>query len=41
MISVEQVMDPRDESAFAALCERYRAGLQVHWYRMLGSFEDS
>jgi RNA polymerase sigma-70 factor (ECF subfamily) len=30
-----------DESAFAALAERYRRELQVHCYRMLGNFEDS
>jgi RNA polymerase sigma-70 factor (ECF subfamily) len=29
------------DSAFAALLERHRAELQVHCYRMLGSFEDS
>jgi RNA polymerase sigma-70 factor, ECF subfamily len=41
MSSAEQLTDPRDESAFAALVERHRAELQVHCYRMLGSFEDS
>jgi RNA polymerase sigma-70 factor, ECF subfamily len=30
-----------DESAFAAVVERHRRELQVHCYRMLGSFEDS
>jgi RNA polymerase sigma-70 factor (ECF subfamily) len=30
-----------DESAFGALVERYQRELQVHCYRMLGSFEDS
>jgi RNA polymerase sigma-70 factor (ECF subfamily) len=41
MSSAEQLPDPREESAFAALVERHRAELQVHCYRMLGSFEDS
>jgi RNA polymerase sigma-70 factor (ECF subfamily) len=30
-----------DEAAFSALVERHRRELQVHCYRMLGSFEDS
>jgi RNA polymerase sigma-70 factor (ECF subfamily) len=30
-----------DESAFTVLVERYRRELQVHCYRMLGSFEES
>jgi RNA polymerase sigma-70 factor (ECF subfamily) len=32
---------PGDKAAFGALVERYRHELQVHCYRMLGSFEDS
>src|SRR5919107_4151785 len=41
MGSSEHLTSPREESAFTALVERHRAELQVHCYRMLGSFEDS
>jgi DNA-directed RNA polymerase specialized sigma24 family protein len=41
MSSAEQLTDPRGESAFSVLFERHRGELQVHCYRMLGSFEDS
>ena len=41
MDSTEQLTYPPEEPAFAALVERHRAELQVHCYRMLGSFEDS
>jgi RNA polymerase sigma-70 factor, ECF subfamily len=41
MGSTEQLTLPREESAFTALVERHRRELQVHCYRMLGSFEDS
>jgi RNA polymerase sigma-70 factor, ECF subfamily len=32
---------PVDEGAFSDLVERYRPEMQLHCYRMLGSFEDS
>jgi len=41
MSSSEHPSVPRDESAFAALFEQHRRELQVHCYRMLGSFDDS
>jgi RNA polymerase sigma-70 factor (ECF subfamily) len=41
MSSAEQLTNLREESAFAALVERHRGELQVHCYRMLGSFEES
>jgi RNA polymerase sigma-70 factor, ECF subfamily len=41
MSSAHPLTDPREEAAFAALFERHRRELQVHCYRMLGSFEDS
>jgi len=41
MSLAEQLTDPREESAFAALVERHRGELQVHCYRMLGSFDES
>jgi DNA-directed RNA polymerase specialized sigma24 family protein len=41
MSSVEQLTDPREQSAFAAAFERHRAELQVHCYRMLGRLEDA
>jgi RNA polymerase sigma-70 factor (ECF subfamily) len=39
MTSAEQLT--HEDPAFAALFERHRRELQVHCYRMLGSFEDS
>jgi hypothetical protein len=41
MSTAEQLTFPLEESAFAALVERYRRALQVHCYRMRGSLEDS
>ncbi len=41
MSSAEQLTIPRGESAFAALFEHHRRELQVHCYRLLGSFEDA
>jgi RNA polymerase sigma-70 factor, ECF subfamily len=41
MNSVDQLVNPREESEFAALFERHRRELQVQCYRMLGSLEDS
>jgi RNA polymerase sigma-70 factor (ECF subfamily) len=41
MSSTQKLTDPREESAFAELLKRHRRELQVHCYRMLGSFEDS
>jgi RNA polymerase sigma-70 factor (ECF subfamily) len=41
MSSAEQLTDLHEESAFAVLVERHRGELQVHCYRMLGSFEES
>lgn len=41
MPSGEQLADRGQEPTFAALLERHRRELQVHCYRMLGSYEDS
>ena len=41
MSTAAQLTLPADKAAFGALFERYRRELQVHCYRMLGSFEDS
>ena len=41
MNSLEQLVNPREKSDFAALFERHRREIQVHCYRMLGSLEDS
>src|SRR6266516_4502690 len=39
--AVVKAVQAGDEPAFTALVERYRQPLQVHCYRMLGSFDDS
>jgi RNA polymerase sigma-70 factor, ECF subfamily len=41
MGSTSQLATPRDDRTFAALVERHRAELQLHCYRMLGSFQES
>jgi RNA polymerase sigma-70 factor (ECF subfamily) len=41
MGAAEQLTDPREGSGFAERFERHRRELQVHCYRMLGSFEES
>jgi RNA polymerase sigma-70 factor (ECF subfamily) len=41
MHSPARMTDSRDEHEFAAAFERHRAELQVHCYRMLGSFEEA
>jgi RNA polymerase sigma-70 factor (ECF subfamily) len=40
-MSLSEIEQSRDESAFSELVERHRPELHVHCYRMLGSFEDS
>src|SRR5207245_7152813 len=39
--AVVEAVRAGDESAFTLLAERYRRQLQVHCYRMLGSFDDA
>ena len=40
-MSTTEITRSGDESAFSELFERHRRELQLHCYRMLGSFEDS
>jgi RNA polymerase sigma-70 factor, ECF subfamily len=41
MKSSTRVSEPQDQRGFAAAFERHRSELQVHCYRMLGSFEEA
>jgi RNA polymerase sigma-70 factor (ECF subfamily) len=41
MSTAAQLTLPRDQAAFSVLVERHRRELQLHCYRMLGSFEES
>ena len=41
MGTTEVMAAPQDEAAFSELAERYRHELQVHCYRMVGSYEES